>query len=197
MAGSLPGVPVFLSSADFLSPASLERSKSPADYFTNRFLRIFPALWCCLRHLRTRCKMFWKRGFLAMETLLWLLGQISFVQFFNPEFLRGYGTGCPQRQPWTITVELQFCLLLPLLYAVLLRKSKNDQVPGALLVLFFLLSALLWTLDIPRQTEKWLQVTFLPTFIVPARHLDTPAGLHELPLLKGSADLVSSSMPRW
>ena len=38
-----PGVPVFFIISGFLVSASLERSKSPADYFTNRFLRIFPA----------------------------------------------------------------------------------------------------------------------------------------------------------
>lgn len=199
-----PGVPVFFIISGFLVSASLERSKSPAEYFTNRFLRIFPALWCCLGISVLAAKCFGNVDFSRWETLPWLLGQISFVQFFNPEFLRGYGTGVLNGSLWTITVELQFYLLLPLLYAVLLRKSKNDQVLGALLVLFFLLSALLWTLDIPRHTEKWLQVTFLPHFSLFLLGIwMRRRALHESPLLKGKAliwlivyaSLVSAPVP--
>ena len=189
MAGSLPGCSCIFSSADFLSPhpwsaASRQPTISPTA------LRIFPALWVASAS-PFRCKMFWKRGFSRWETLPWLLGQISFVQFFNPEFLRGYGTGVLNGSLWTITVELQFYLLLPLLYAVPVAQIENDQVLGALLVLFFLLSALLWTLDIPRQTEKWLQVTFLPTFHCSCSAFGYAGGPARIPFIeRQSVDLA-------
>lgn len=51
----------------------------------------------------------------------WILGQTSIIQFYNPEFMRGYGVGVLNGALWTITVELQFYLIVPLLYLILVR----------------------------------------------------------------------------
>jgi peptidoglycan/LPS O-acetylase OafA/YrhL len=41
------------------------------------------------------------------------LAQLSIVQFYNPDFLRGYGVGVLNGSLWTISVELQFYVMLP------------------------------------------------------------------------------------
>lgn len=40
---------------------------------------------------------------------------MSFVQFYNPDWLRGFGTGVLNGSLWSIPVELQYYVLLPFL----------------------------------------------------------------------------------
>ena len=56
------------------------------------------------------------RGFLA-----WIFAQTTAFQFYNPEFMRGYGTGVLNGSLWTIPVELQFYLLTPVIAWILIR----------------------------------------------------------------------------
>lgn len=157
-----PGVPVFFVISGFLVSASYERSRSTAQYFTNRFLRIYPALWACLGCSVLAANLIGNVSFSRWETLPWLFGQVTFVQFFNPDFLRGYGTGVLNGSLWTITVELQFYLLLPLVYRMFIRRDQGEWKMLLLLAACFLCSAVLWTAGIPRSIDKWLQVSFLP-----------------------------------
>ena len=48
----------------------------------------------------------------------WVVAQSTLVQFYNPEFLRTFGVGVVNGSLWTIPVELQFYLLLPILVAI-------------------------------------------------------------------------------
>ncbi|MBK8972421.1 MAG: acyltransferase family protein [Hahellaceae bacterium] len=45
---SIPGVPIFFVISGYLISASFERRKSLANYYFNRFLRVYPGLWFCL-----------------------------------------------------------------------------------------------------------------------------------------------------
>ena len=110
-----PGVPIFFVISGFLIAASYER-QALADFARNRFLRIFPALWVCLA---VTIALLGASGYLLsaeipLGTLLvWIAGQTTIVQFFNPDFLRGYGIGVVNGSLWTISVELQFYALTP------------------------------------------------------------------------------------
>lgn len=111
----LPGVPVFFVVSGFLVTLSWERSRSPVQYFVNRFLRIYPALWVCLAVSLVLVFAFrvpWTPTALAT----WVAAQLSVAQFWNPEFLRGFGVGVMNGSLWTIPVELQFYVALPVLY---------------------------------------------------------------------------------
>ena len=44
----VPGVPIFFFLSGFLISRSWERSPSASEYFRNRALRLFPALWTCI-----------------------------------------------------------------------------------------------------------------------------------------------------
>jgi peptidoglycan/LPS O-acetylase OafA/YrhL len=123
-----PGVPIFFVVSGFLVSLSLERSPSLVEYFRNRALRIFPALWACLVVSLATIVAFGMpmdvapgtRGFIA-----WWAAQMSVVQFYNPDFLRGYGVGVLNGSLWTIPVELQFYVALPLLYVALSRFASS------------------------------------------------------------------------
>lgn len=140
----LPGVPVFFVISGFLISRSYERSKGDlAGYFWNRSLRIFPALWVCLGVTLVLLGAF---GFLPVSFLKsgtfigWLLGQASFIQFFNPEQFRGFGIGVANGALWTISVELQYYIFIPILYATIFRGSLGRRWAAVSLVLLFSLS---------------------------------------------------------
>ncbi len=143
-----PGVPIFFVVSGLLISRSFEQTPRLADYFRNRCLRIYPALWVCLVvsviatvHLLpddTGQASPWR-------WMLWWSAQMSVAQFWQPAFVKGFGTHALNGALWTITIELQFYLLLPLLYRVLrLRQTRGNlaliAVGSASLALFLLVT---------------------------------------------------------
>ena len=138
----LPGVPVFFVISGFLIAKSFERNPTDvAGYFWRRGLRIFPALWVCLLVTLAVLGGF---GFLQGEFLFsktfaaWLAGQVSFLQFYNPEHFRGFGIGVANGALWTITVELQFYVFIPILhYLTTARPLVRKWLVAALFLISF------------------------------------------------------------
>ena len=128
-----PGVPIFFVVSGFLISASWERNRDARSYLTNRFLRIYPGLWACFLVSLVSIFVFYDPVFSAKEMIGWIAGQLTIVQFFNPDFLRGYGVGVVNGSLWTIPVELQFYLVLPFIYLFL---DKVKWRKGALLGFF-------------------------------------------------------------
>jgi peptidoglycan/LPS O-acetylase OafA/YrhL len=138
----VPGVPVFFVISGFLITQSYERN--PTDlrgYFWRRSLRIFPGLWACLMVTLVALGAF---GFLATDFLFsktfaaWLAGQVTFFQFYNPEHFRGFGIGVANGALWTITVELQFYLFVPIFHRLtggVRRGTKSASILTAVLFL--------------------------------------------------------------
>ena len=115
-----PGVPIFFTVSGFLIFWSYDRNSNQLlKYFTNRFLRLFPALWFCLiitiaiilyEHSEP-LKLIQKTNF-----WIWIAAQISFFQFWTPDILRFWGVGTPNGSLWTIIIEIQFYILVPIIY---------------------------------------------------------------------------------
>jgi peptidoglycan/LPS O-acetylase OafA/YrhL len=138
-----PGVPVFFFISGFLISHSFERNPELRDYVQNRFLRIYPALVVCLV---LSIGSVWASGYLIRvsapfsQWAKWIISQLLVVQFYNPGFMRGYGMGILNASTWTISIELQFYILVPLTYAALrLKPLQQAQGNPALLVLTGLL----------------------------------------------------------
>ncbi|WP_268927847.1 acyltransferase family protein [Neptunomonas japonica] len=131
-----PGVTIFFVISGFLISASWERSSSLLSYFENRFLRIYPALWGCFIFSLLSLFIVYSPQFSAIEMGKWGLAQLTIGQFYNPEFMREYGVGVLNGSLWTIPVEIQFYLILPVLY-VLIRSSSWSKL--LLPILIFLL----------------------------------------------------------
>lgn len=137
----LPGVPIFFVISGFLITKSYERN--PEDlkgYFWRRALRIFPALWVCLAVTLVVLGSF---GFLNPDFSLsptfiaWLAGQLSFFQFYNPDHFRDFGIGVANGALWTITVELQFYLFIPIFCYLAARQSQARILTAALFFISF------------------------------------------------------------
>lgn len=136
IADLFPGVPIFFFISGFLISRSFEKNSVVKEFALNRVLRIYPGLAVCFilsvmsvwlsGHFRGT-------GVAASGLLAWVVAQLSIVQFYNPDFMRGYGVGVLNGSTWTISVELQFYILVPLLYALLRLKSMPKWHSNSLL----------------------------------------------------------------
>jgi len=120
----VPGVPVFFFLSGYLISKSLERSPTNRDYFRNRALRLFPALWACIG---VSLAMVVLSGYLssvpwtAVKLGAWVVCQATVFQFWNPDFFREFGTGVVNGSLWSVSVEIQFYLVIWLVYRMLRR----------------------------------------------------------------------------
>ena len=163
-----PGVPVFFFISGFLISASYNRSASLGQFFSNRALRIFPALWACFA---VSVLLVWISGYFATDAGAisakgfgaWVAAQVSFAQFYNPDFMRSYGTGVLNGSLWTIPVELQFYLMMPVLAVIYgaLRKAYWAVFLG-LVVLNIVHAQYIDPALGERTLIKLFGVTFLP-----------------------------------
>ena len=140
----LPGVPIFFTISGFLIFQSLERNRSNLKkYFINRALRIYPALNVCLAFtilLMTVARQIdWPLVF-STNFLSWFFAQISFFQFYKiPEFA-DWGVGHPNGSLWSISVEVQFYLVLPLLFLYLLKENLSLKKKNLILLTLVVIS---------------------------------------------------------
>lgn len=113
-----PGVPAFFFVSGFLIYASCLNSGSLANYAKNRFLRLFPGLcfvtlgaWVVVGYAKGANFILENFGFLSF----WSFLQVSIGQAYNPGAFRDVGVGVINGSLWTITVEILFYFLVPLL----------------------------------------------------------------------------------
>ena len=165
-----PGVPVFFFISGLLISHSFERNPSLRDFARNRGLRIYPALVVCFA---VSVASVWASGYLGSVDstvsawVKWTLAQLSIAQFYNPAFMRHYGMGILNASTWTISIELQFYALIPVLYGVLrLRRLPPGRCNAVLLplLLVFVLVNVLWqhALDHSRPLFAYLGLSCLP-----------------------------------
>ena len=96
----------------------------------------------------------------VLHFVLWVLGQISMFQFYNPDFMRPFGVGVLNGALWTISVEIQFYLLVPLLFFLIERRPR-------LLVVVFMLSIAVNLFLISHAENRSLPVKFLAVSFLP------------------------------
>lgn len=117
-----PGVPIFFVTSGFLLSKSLDNNPRMYLYFRNRILRIYPALYVCFIVGVLVATIFHELDLLSLDFIKFVFAQLTFLQFYNPDTLfYGYGTGVLNGSLWTISVELQFYILLPIAYPILHR----------------------------------------------------------------------------
>ena len=123
---SYSGVPIFFALSGFLVTISWINSDfNLKKYLISRCLRIYPALWISAFISFLLLIIFGKYKFaFSLKGILWLLSQSSFFTFWNPDELRDFGTGVVNGSLWTISVELQFYILVPLLIGIFIYFKK-------------------------------------------------------------------------
>jgi peptidoglycan/LPS O-acetylase OafA/YrhL len=119
---SFPGVSIFFVVSGYLISGAYLRSKDLNSYARNRILRIYPGLWVCFGATVLLMLFFQKLDVPLWKIVLWTLGQLTFVPH-TPDYLRSFGTGSVNGSLWTIPVELQFYLILPLLMTFITRST--------------------------------------------------------------------------
>jgi peptidoglycan/LPS O-acetylase OafA/YrhL len=126
-----PGVPIFFIASWFLISLSFHSNHDLKLFFRNRALRIFPALWMCLLVSLFFVTIFgYAENFWLKATFWkWLLAQSmaysSLAQILGVGLFSGYGTHDLNGALWTLSVELQFYLLLPLLFFMMGKAYKR------------------------------------------------------------------------
>lgn len=119
-----PGVPIFFFISGYLIYQSYENNKHKNlnIFYKNRILRIYPALFLCFFVSLTLIYFtgyFETKNISIKDFIVWIITSLSFFQFYNPDFMRSYGTGVLNGSLWTISVELQFYILAPFIFYIL------------------------------------------------------------------------------
>lgn len=157
-----PGVPVFFLISGFLIAMSYQNNSDLKDYIKNRILRIYPALYI---NIFLGVLILYLFGYVTFnrEFFLWLIAQMSIIQFYNAEMFRSFGVGVINGSLWTISVELCFYIALPILFLIY-KKSK------LLIGFIFIISFSLWVYDLTSTKEifynKFLHSTIFPYFFL-------------------------------
>ena len=116
---------LFVISGYFI-PASLERSKNKKEYVKKRIYRIYPELWgaflVSLLAVLVLGAGYSGLCFTLKDMILWIVEQITFLQFDTPKSLRQYGVG-PNGALWTISMEIQVYMLIMFFYNWLKRQK--------------------------------------------------------------------------
>lgn len=136
-----PGVTIFFALSGFLITSSWCHSKTVKQYARNRFLRIFPALFVCFIVLQLAMIITGDIGWNSvLNPQMWMywLGQLTLGQFFTPDCLRDFGVGAPNGSLWTIPIEIEFYIILPLIFILMLNTNvkKKIMIIAVLSILF-------------------------------------------------------------
>lgn len=163
-----PGVPVFFVVSGFLVSRSFESRTSLYAYARNRVLRIYPGLWVAVAAAVVAAACFGQiTAAIAARPVfwLWLAGQLTFVQIFNPSFLRQFGVGVLNGSLWTIPIELGFYILLPAMFR-LFRSRDRESVNCGVLLVISTLSFILWAFVHPLASDgvPWAKLVYASPF---------------------------------
>lgn len=124
---NFPGVTMFFVMSGFLISASLERNRDLGIYFKNRVLRIFPALWTCIILSVIVISLVTSISFFRVQAIYWFFAQLAGL-IYTPGFLKEFGFGSYNGSLWTIPLELQFYVVLPVLYFIITKISSKRNV---------------------------------------------------------------------
>lgn len=158
------GVPVFFAMSGFLIWNSLDHARGGGGYLKRRFWRIYPELWAAVA--------------VELLAIVWLyfdeidwpwfvvfaFTQSTFLQFWTPDFLRGYGIGAPNGSLWTICVLVQFYIAVLAVHKVLHKKRPTAFLLVALLSIGVTLLEPVIQQLVPEIIFKLYKQTLIPYF---------------------------------
>ena len=113
------GVPLFFALSGFLLWHSAGRENTFVAYARKRFRRIFPELWMAVAVELVVLLLLFQGSVKWLQLGLFALTQSTILQFWTPDFLRGYGCGTPNGSLWSICTTIQFYVVLYYLYRIL------------------------------------------------------------------------------
>ncbi len=166
-----PGVPIFFFISGYLISQSYEYSRTLKSYSMKRILRIYPAL---VASVFVGALLILINGYESQHSeglwdwLILIVTKSTVLQFYNPEFLRGYGDGVFNGNLWTITVELQFYALIVILSLIQQRLTLPKATFWLAVLIITLIFNRLYIWWLPHYREAiWFKlygVSFAPWF---------------------------------
>lgn len=166
-----PGVPIFFFISGFLISKSFESNSRILHYTKNRALRLFPGLIVCGVVTVAMISMsgyFSEVDVSSSGMAIWIISQLTFFQFYDPDFLSGYGIGQANGSLWTIYIEIQFYILVPFIYLTLNSVWSTvrsfNRVVLLMLVFFYLVHLLLASTSGGGLLLRLAEMTFVPYF---------------------------------
>lgn len=161
------GVPIFFVLSGYFIWKSLSaRNISIKEYITHRFTRIFPELWIVVGLTALAVSIFEFKHISLGAFAAWIITQSTVMQFWTPDCLRSFGVGCPNGALWTITVFVQFYIVVFLLHKAL--HNKRIFAWGGVLLLCILANVLPGLVQdrLPETLYKLYQQTVFPYLLV-------------------------------
>ena len=155
------GVPILFVLCGFLAAKSLD-GRGTKEWLIGRAVRILPGFWLCILVNSVLILLLYQRKPTILEFGIYAITQFFGMNFYTGGWLRGYGCGVPNGVLWTIPVQIQFFLLVPLI-AVILKKRK-PAFAGVLVFSLALASVVLEKIGVflPEILSKLIGVTVLP-----------------------------------
>jgi len=166
-----PGVPIFFFVSGYLISKSYESTPNIAEYAKNRGLRLYPALIICVA---INLVMVWSTGYFSnlsisgLDIGILFFAKSTFIQFYNPDFMRAFGDGVLNGSLWTICVEVQFYIVAPLVYKFFGKNKAIGNLTLCVLILIFLVANRCLYFWQPEYSQEFLwklyRVSFAPWF---------------------------------
>ena len=155
------GVPILFVLCGFLAAKSLE-GRSPKEWLIGRAVRILPGFWTCIVINTVIILLVYETKPTVMEAGIYGVTQFFGLNFYTGDWLRGYGSGVPNGVLWTIPVQIQFFLLVPVLDKLLRRRNVLGGI--VVVAVLSLISILLQRSSafLPEIANKLIGVTVLP-----------------------------------
>jgi peptidoglycan/LPS O-acetylase OafA/YrhL len=160
----LPGVPLFFFLSGFLIAGSWSRKPDIASFAERRIRRIYPGLFATTALSIVAFSIFLRQEIAASpgEFVMWLVCQLTFLQSWNPNFIKPYGIGYSNVSLWTIPLELAFYVMTPIVLTIGKRTERVAQVIGLCTTVSFFLFVFFNLLYSPVTTSQILvQKVFL------------------------------------
>ena len=122
------GVVILFALSGYLTAASLDRDSVNGDidkqkFLKKRFFRIFPEYWLCVLINTIVIFVLYSPKPNLKEGLIYVITQFGCLNFYTGDWLRGYGVGAPNGSLWTILVELEFYVIILLIWKWLKNKG--------------------------------------------------------------------------
>jgi len=168
-----PGVPIFFMISGYLISRAYEKNPENKNYFRNRILRLYPAAWMCLLVSLLFLGVTGNLNELNYKSFaIWLISEIIFIHIYSFTGFTEFGTGKLNGSLWTLPVEIQFYILIPILYLILKKINFSKRTYDISVITFLMILSFYYNLFIVQNNllnlndgiYKKISIMLLPNY---------------------------------
>ena len=157
----LQGVPIFFILSGFLIWNSLENAPNFKIYAKKRILRLYPELWGGVIVNMIVMIILYRENIKFIPFIVFQFTQSTFLQFWTPNSLRGYGCSCPNGSLWTICVMVQSYIVIYFMKKFLNNKKEKWILTLGIFTIFNIITPY-FAKFLPTILYKLFCQTFIP-----------------------------------